>query len=68
MNAITPLGRDLLAARRAEMADHLPRLLRGPGLTLVLVPAQATPATRLAAARALLAGTGHSITEAPDAG
>ena len=67
MNAIHPSpAPDLLARRRATVAADQGRLITVPGLTLLIRPG-VPPEARIAAARALLAGTGHRITEEPPA-
>jgi hypothetical protein len=58
MNAITP------TRRPAEpTTGRLPTLISGPGVHLVWRPALCPLETRLALARKVLEGTGHTIQE-----
>lgn len=63
MNAISP--------RRlpppATLSESLPRLVTAPGLTLTWRPAVVTRETRIELAQLILQGTGHKVTEHPDA-
>ncbi len=63
MNAIAPRRRPPLPA----LSDALPRLINAPGITLTWRPAVVAPEHRLAIARLLLDGTGHTVKEATGA-
>lgn len=63
MNAISPRRLPPSPALSAS----LPRLVTAPGLTLTWRPAVVTREARIALARLVLQGTGHKVTEHPDA-
>jgi hypothetical protein len=65
MNAIRPLPPSVapqVTARQRAILGELPHRIGAPGITILFRPGIATTLSRIQAAEALLAGTGHHVT------